>query len=116
VLWLVAGWGQEADSGGEKVRRGWVGGAQAELGREVGGRRWGPRPLDLDIIFYDSLTLQEEGLQIPHPRWHERPFVQVRLSQSPVRMHIGQCGCQVQDCSMVTICVVTQRASRVGAL
>lgn len=50
---------------------------QAELGREVGGLRWGPRPLDLDIIFYDSISCDEDGLQVPHPRWHERSFVQV---------------------------------------
>ena len=50
---------------------------QTELGRDLQGKRWGPRPLDLDIIFYDGLQHREEGLEIPHPRWQERPFVQV---------------------------------------
>lgn len=51
--------------------------AQAQLGRQQGGQRWGPRPLDLDIIFYGGASVHEAGLEIPHPRWHERPFVQV---------------------------------------
>lgn len=37
--------------------------------------RWGPRPLDLDIIFYGDRMIHEEGLVIPHPRAHERRFV-----------------------------------------
>lgn len=37
--------------------------------------RWGPRILDLDLLLYGSLTLREPGLEIPHPRIHERRFV-----------------------------------------
>ena len=51
---------------------------QTELGRDLQGKRWGPRPLDLDIIFYEGLQHREESLEIPHPRWQERPFVQVK--------------------------------------
>jgi 2-amino-4-hydroxy-6-hydroxymethyldihydropteridine diphosphokinase len=40
--------------------------------REV---RWGPRTLDVDIITYGDLTLDDEDLTIPHPRAHERAFV-----------------------------------------
>ncbi|KAK3234483.1 hypothetical protein CYMTET_55267 [Cymbomonas tetramitiformis] len=50
-------------------------GIQRQHGREEGGQRWGPRPLDLDIIFYGNKELQTEDLQIPHPRAFERPFV-----------------------------------------
>ena len=60
-------------------------------GRRAGGVRFGPRPLDLDIIFYGSrrLALGPEGgvggcgggaLEVPHPRWHERPFVLAPLA------------------------------------
>ena len=37
--------------------------------------RWGPREVDIDIIFYDDTMLDEPGLQIPHPRFAERDFV-----------------------------------------
>ncbi|WP_336714566.1 2-amino-4-hydroxy-6-hydroxymethyldihydropteridine diphosphokinase [Arthrobacter sp. USHLN218] len=40
--------------------------------REV---RWGPRTLDVDIITYGDLTMDEPTLTIPHPRAHERAFV-----------------------------------------
>lgn len=34
-----------------------------------------PRTLDLDLLLYDDLQCQEEGLILPHPRMHERAFV-----------------------------------------
>lgn len=45
------------------------------LGRQTGGIRFGPRPIDLDIIFYDDQTLVTERIEIPHPRMHKRRFV-----------------------------------------
>lgn len=48
---------------------------QAASGRNFGGQRFGPRPLDLDIIFYNSQKVQSDRLCIPHPRWQERDFV-----------------------------------------
>jgi 2-amino-4-hydroxy-6-hydroxymethyldihydropteridine diphosphokinase len=40
--------------------------------REV---RWGPRTLDVDIITYDDLAMDDGTLVLPHPRAHERAFV-----------------------------------------
>lgn len=37
--------------------------------------RWGPREVDIDIIFYDSEVINSPGLHIPHPRFAERDFV-----------------------------------------
>lgn len=42
--------------------------------------QYGPRQIDMDIIFYADLILEEAGLVIPHPRLHERAFVLVPLS------------------------------------
>ncbi|UCC12012.1 MAG: 2-amino-4-hydroxy-6-hydroxymethyldihydropteridine diphosphokinase [candidate division WOR-3 bacterium] len=46
---------------------------EREMGRTV-GERWGPRIIDLDILFYGSRTLQEDDLVIPHPHFFDRPF------------------------------------------
>lgn len=53
--------------------------AEVELGREQ-TFRWGPRLIDLDILFYDDLVLDSPPLVIPHPRLHERAFVLVPLA------------------------------------
>lgn len=42
-------------------------------------RRWGERPIDIDIIFYDSKILNTPVLTVPHPHMHERAFVLVPL-------------------------------------
>ncbi len=41
----------------------------------------GPRSMDLDILLYDRLVLESEGLVIPHPRLHQRRFVLAPLSE-----------------------------------
>lgn len=45
------------------------------------GPRWGPRPIDLDVLFYDDLCLEGETLTLPHPRMAERAFVMVPLAE-----------------------------------
>jgi len=47
---------------------------EAEFGR-VRDVRWGPRTLDLDLIWYDGEERTDERLTLPHPRAHEREFV-----------------------------------------
>lgn len=54
---------------------------ERESGRVPGGPRWGPRPLDLDILLYADWRVEEEGLVIPHPRMAERAFVLVPLAE-----------------------------------
>lgn len=48
---------------------------QRSVGRKPGGVRFGPRVLDLDIIFYEDRVMETDGLVIPHPRMHKRRFV-----------------------------------------
>ncbi|MCY4378561.1 MAG: 2-amino-4-hydroxy-6-hydroxymethyldihydropteridine diphosphokinase [Candidatus Dadabacteria bacterium] len=47
---------------------------EKEIGRKK-TKRWGPRVIDLDIIFYGDLVISTDSLVIPHPRAHERRFV-----------------------------------------
>lgn len=53
---------------------------EVTLGREPTFRN-GPRPIDIDILFYDELRHNEEHLTIPHPRLAERAFVLVPLAE-----------------------------------
>ena len=41
----------------------------------------GPRTLDLDLLLYGDAEIDEPGLQVPHPRMHERPFVLAPLAE-----------------------------------
>lgn len=46
---------------------------EQELGRER-AERWGPRTIDIDILLYGTVAVDEPGLRIPHPRLKERAF------------------------------------------
>ena len=53
-------------------------------------QRWGPRTLDIDILAYDDLVLNDPDLTLPHPRLLERGFVLVPHAEiSPARMIAG---------------------------
>jgi 2-amino-4-hydroxy-6-hydroxymethyldihydropteridine diphosphokinase len=41
----------------------------------VRAERWGPRTLDVDIVWIDGVELDDERLTVPHPRWKDRRFV-----------------------------------------
>src|SRR5512138_985479 len=65
---------------------------ETELGRTP-SFHWGPRLIDIDILFYDDLVLNTPDLIIPHPRLHERAFVLVPLNDlAPGLVHpvLGQ--------------------------
>jgi 2-amino-4-hydroxy-6-hydroxymethyldihydropteridine diphosphokinase len=47
---------------------------EKEMGRER-RIRWGPRNIDLDLIFYEDWAIREERLTVPHPDAHNRTFV-----------------------------------------
>lgn len=48
---------------------------EIELGRERGLERYASRTIDIDLLFYDDRVLDEENLQLPHPRMIDRNFV-----------------------------------------
>ncbi|MCY4383431.1 MAG: 2-amino-4-hydroxy-6-hydroxymethyldihydropteridine diphosphokinase [Nitrospinae bacterium] len=53
---------------------------EQKMGR-VRKERWGPRLIDLDLLFYDDAVIEEQGLEVPHPRLHERRFVLAPLAE-----------------------------------
>lgn len=53
---------------------------ERELGRER-REKWGPRSLDIDILFYGKRVIRDKGLEIPHPELHKRAFVLVPLME-----------------------------------
>jgi 2-amino-4-hydroxy-6-hydroxymethyldihydropteridine diphosphokinase len=61
---------------------------EREGGRER-RERWGPRTLDIDILTYGGQTIDEPGLQVPHPRIAERAFVLAPLAEIAPGMVIG---------------------------
>jgi 2-amino-4-hydroxy-6-hydroxymethyldihydropteridine diphosphokinase len=54
-------------------------------------KRWGPRPVDIDLLSYDNRVIDEPGLTLPHPRMFERAFVLVPLNEIvPGRLVAGR--------------------------
>ncbi len=60
---------------------------EKSMGREKTAH-WGPRVIDLDILFYDDRIIDSEDLKIPHPHLHERDFVLRPLREiAPEKIH-----------------------------
>ena len=53
---------------------------ESRLGR-VRAERWGPRTIDLDILFYGNLVVDEPDLTLPHPEIENRAFVLIPLNE-----------------------------------
>jgi 2-amino-4-hydroxy-6-hydroxymethyldihydropteridine diphosphokinase len=53
---------------------------ESDMGRLKKGK-WGPREIDLDILLYDDVRIEDPILTIPHPYMHERAFVLLPLSE-----------------------------------
>ncbi|MFM2038680.1 MAG: 2-amino-4-hydroxy-6-hydroxymethyldihydropteridine diphosphokinase [Bacteroidota bacterium] len=57
-------------------------GIELEMGRVKDSKgSLSDRIIDVDILFFDDLTISLENLVIPHPRWRERPFVTEPLKE-----------------------------------
>jgi 2-amino-4-hydroxy-6-hydroxymethyldihydropteridine diphosphokinase len=54
---------------------------ELELGRDRSGPRFGPRTVDLDLLVYGDVELDEADLAVPHPRLHERRFALEPLAE-----------------------------------
>ena len=63
---------------------------ETSLGRDrAAEKRWGPRVVDIDLLAYDDVSLDEPGLILPHPRLTERAFVLVPLMEISPDWRIG---------------------------
>ena len=83
--------------------------------------RSGPRTIDLDLLFYGQLVIDEPDLVVPHPRLHQRRFVLMPLSElDPLWMHpsrhrtMTQLLAEVQDRSEVRL-LLPQPSTRYGS-
>ena len=56
---------------------------ERELGRKKKSvrRQYSDRPIDIDILLYDDITVDEPHLKIPHPLMHQRDFVMIPLRE-----------------------------------
>jgi 2-amino-4-hydroxy-6-hydroxymethyldihydropteridine diphosphokinase len=57
--------------------------------KRVRTERWGPRIIDVDVLWFGDRTVDEPGLQIPHPRMQERAFVMVPLAEIDPDLILG---------------------------
>lgn len=80
------------------------------MGRAVPAQRWGPRIIDLDLLVYGRLEIEEPGLVLPHPGVHQRDFVLYPLAEfapslwvpgrgrvAPLARQVGNRGLAVLD-------------------
>ena len=59
---------------------------EVALGR-IRTLKWGPRSIDLDLLFFDDLIIDSPGLSVPHPFLHERRFVLEPLNEIAPDFH-----------------------------
>lgn len=62
-------------------------GVEDAMGR-VREERWGSREIDIDVLTFDREEIDEPGLQVPHPRMHERAFVLIPLLELDADPHL----------------------------
>ena len=56
----------------------------------VQAERWGPRTLDVDVLWMEGVTINEHDLQVPHPRMFERRFVLAPLADLAPELVAGE--------------------------
>lgn len=58
--------------------------------KRVRTERWGPRVIDMDILWFEGRSVDEPGLQVPHPRMEDRAFVMVPLAEIAPNLPVGE--------------------------
>jgi 2-amino-4-hydroxy-6-hydroxymethyldihydropteridine diphosphokinase len=78
---------------------------EVQLGRQPPRERWGPRIIDLDLLMYGQLTLQEPDLTLPHPGIVQRNFVLYPLRELAPELSVPGCG---------RVAMLAERVDRAG--
>jgi 2-amino-4-hydroxy-6-hydroxymethyldihydropteridine diphosphokinase len=85
---------------------------ERSLGREPGGVRHGPRPIDVDVLLLDDLEYSSERLTLPHPEVVSRRFVLVPLLELDPRLTLPN-GVRLAD-ALAALGGTGQEVRRVG--
>jgi 2-amino-4-hydroxy-6-hydroxymethyldihydropteridine diphosphokinase len=85
---------------------------ERELGREPGGQRHGPRPIDVDVLLLGRVEHRSDSLTLPHPETRSRRFVLEPLVELDPELTLPD-GSTVKD---LLPAVQRQRVTRVGPL
>lgn len=85
---------------------------ERELGREPGGRRHSPRPIDVDVLLLDPLGHSSERLTVPHPELHRRRFALEPLVELEPELRLPD----GRSLAALLADVREQRVERVGPL
>jgi 2-amino-4-hydroxy-6-hydroxymethyldihydropteridine diphosphokinase len=59
--------------------------------------KWGPREIDIDILFYGEEMISEVDLTIPHPFIHERKFTLIPLAEIAPELYHPIMGANIMD-------------------
>lgn len=70
---VIEGRAERSDAPSDLLERAKV--IEARLGREQRGPRWGPRPIDIDLLAWGARVVDSEALTVPHPESPHRSFV-----------------------------------------
>ncbi len=91
--------------------------AERAAGRERSGPRFGPRPLDLDLLLYGDEVIEDPDLIVPHPRLRERGFVLVPLAEIATEWIVpASQGSDAESVGSLSGRVDTDGIRRIGAL
>lgn len=88
---------------------------ETALGR-VRLERWGPRTVDIDIIFFEGVAMETEELTLPHPRAAERAFVMIPLLELDPDLPIGAALKGLPDQGVSLVMTATAFQARVSSL
>lgn len=89
-------------------------GVESTLGRARDGSRWTARTIDLDLVLFGECVVAEGDLQVPHPRFRERAFVLLPLSEIAPEAQDPVTGERLE--SLLRACPGRSDAVRVGPL